>query len=121
VIHHLVADQEDGLAVGYRLAAHKWDNVQGDMVQDLHSAGQLDRINDYCRCDVLDTYFVFLRVNVMVGRIDLIREQELIHETRQWLEASVDEFPIYGAYLEQWGDWENPWIEDESPTVTSTD
>ena len=35
--------------------------VQGDMVQDLCDQGRLAEINDYCRCDVLDTYFVFLR------------------------------------------------------------
>ena len=36
-------------------------DVQGNMVQDLHDAGRLAEIHDYCRCDVLDTYFVFLR------------------------------------------------------------
>ena len=36
-------------------------DVQGYMVQDLYNDGQLAEINDYCRCDVLDTYFVFLR------------------------------------------------------------
>ena len=36
-------------------------DVQGDMVQDMFDAGRLAEINDYCRCDVLDTYFVFLR------------------------------------------------------------
>src|SRR5215469_15380856 len=32
-------------------------DVQGHMVQDMYEAGQLAQINDYCRCDVLDTYF----------------------------------------------------------------
>ena len=30
-------------------------DVEGDMVQDLYNEGQLAEINDYCRCDVLDT------------------------------------------------------------------
>ena len=34
-------------------------DVHGDMVQDMYDAGRLCEINDYCRCDVLDTYFVF--------------------------------------------------------------
>ncbi len=42
-------------------------DVQGDMVQDMYDAGRLAEINDYCRCDVLDTYFVFLRTRVLVG------------------------------------------------------
>ena len=35
------------------------------MVQDMYDAGRLAEINDYCRCDVLDTYFVFLRTRVL--------------------------------------------------------
>ena len=41
-------------------------DVHGDMVQDLYNAGRLAEIHDYCRCDVLDTYFVFLRSRVLV-------------------------------------------------------
>ncbi|HTN76320.1 MAG TPA: 3'-5' exonuclease, partial [Pirellulaceae bacterium] len=61
-------------------------DVQGYMVQDLYNEGKLAEINDYCRCDVLDTYFVFLRTCVMLGNISLEREQELIALTRVWLE-----------------------------------
>ena len=46
-------------------------DVQGDMVQDLYDAGRLAEINDYCRCDVLDTYFVFLRTRVLLGQLTL--------------------------------------------------
>jgi 3'-5' exonuclease len=84
-------------------------DVQGFMVQDLYSEGKLAEINDYCRCDVLDTYFVFLRCAVMLGRITLDREQELVTDTRQWLEQRSDATPVYAAYLERWGSWENPW------------
>ena len=45
-------------------------DVQGDMVQDMYDAGRLAEINDYCRCDVLDTYFVFLRTRVLLGQLD---------------------------------------------------
>ena len=86
-------------------------NVQGDMVQDMYDRSELAEINDYCRCDVLDTYFVFLRTRVMVGKLPLEREQELLAETRQWLTDQVDSTPVYARYLEQWGDWQNPWIE----------
>ncbi|HEY1067396.1 MAG TPA: 3'-5' exonuclease, partial [Pirellulales bacterium] len=44
-------------------------NVQGDMVQDMYNQGRLAEIADYCRCDVLDTYFVFLRTRLMLGHI----------------------------------------------------
>ncbi len=51
---------------GLNLAAHLLNkpgkmDVQGDMVQSLYAQGKVAEINEYCRCDVLDTYFVFLR------------------------------------------------------------
>lgn len=46
-------------------------DVQGHMVQDLYDAGKLAEITDYCRCDVLDTYFVFLRTSVLLGLLPL--------------------------------------------------
>lgn len=84
-------------------------DVQGDMVQDLYHDGQLVAINDYCRCDVLDTYFVFLRTCVLVGQLALQREQELIAETHAWLTARRKEHAAYDMYLRNWGDWTNPW------------
>lgn len=84
-------------------------NVQGHMVQDLYNAGRLAEINDYCRCDVLDTYFVFLRSRVLAGQLPLDAEQAIIAETRSWLEAHAPQSPAYRLYLENWGDWPNPW------------
>jgi 3'-5' exonuclease len=77
-------------------------NVQGSMVQDLYAAGKLTEISEYCRCDVLDTYFVFLRVQVMMGRLTLEQESILVEETRNMLQAQVNEHPAYAAYLAQW-------------------
>ncbi len=89
-------------------------DVQGYMVQDMFDDGQLIEINDYCRCDVLDTYFVFLRTNVMLGRLTLDQEQELIADTKSWLLERADDSPAYQSYLEDWGDWQNPWVEEEA-------
>ncbi|MGN6136725.1 MAG: 3'-5' exonuclease [Aureliella sp.] len=85
--------------------------VQGDMVQDLYAAGKLAEINEYCRCDVLDTYFVFLRTALLMGQITLEREQELVQQTKAMLERDMAKHPAYAQYLEQWGDWQNPWTE----------
>jgi predicted PolB exonuclease-like 3'-5' exonuclease len=84
-------------------------DVQGDMVQDMYEAGRLAEINDYCRCDVLDTYFVFLRTRVLIGQLSLEAEHCLIQETKQWLEQGADRIPAYALYLKHWGDWPNPW------------
>ncbi len=107
---------------GLNLAAHllgkpgKMD-VQGHMVQDMYDEGRLAEINDYCRCDVLDTYFVFLRSRVLIGKLPLDVEQRIIAQTKEWLEQRADDVPAYRLYLENWGDWVNPWSppEEEAP------
>ena len=86
--------------------------VQGHMVQDLYDQGRLGEINDYCRCDVLDTYFVFLRANVLLGKLTLETEQQIIAEAKQWLAERADQTTAYRVYLDHWGDWENPWAAD---------
>jgi predicted PolB exonuclease-like 3'-5' exonuclease len=84
-------------------------DVQGDMVQDYFEAGKLKEINDYCRCDVLDTYFVFLRSRVLVGQLTLDEEQGLVADAKTWLLKRTKEFPVFDQYLKRWGDWVNPW------------
>ena len=87
-------------------------DIQGDMVQDMYNEGSLEAINDYCRCDVLDTYFVFLRGQVLTGRMTLQQEQEIVAESKEWLVERKDESKAYAAYLERWGDWDDPWVAD---------
>ena len=84
-------------------------DTQGNMVQDMFDAGKLAEINDYCRYDVLDTYFVFLRTRVLVGQLSLDQEQAIVAQTKNWLQEQSDATPAYDLYLEKWGDWKNPW------------
>lgn len=93
-------------------------DVQGHMVQDLYDEGRLAEINDYCRCDVLDTYFVFLRTRVLGGELALKTEQDLIAKTKQWIERQSSTIKAYADYLKHWGDWPNPW-ESAEAGVTS--
>ena len=83
--------------------------VAGHMVQDLWDAGRKAEIHDYCRGDVLDTYFVFLRSRLLAGDIDLKREQALIEHARGWIEAKAEESPGLTRYLAAWGDWNSPY------------
>ena len=84
-------------------------DVQGDMVQDMYDAGRVAEINDYCRCDVLDTYFVFLRWRVLTGQLTRDAEQELVDQAKAWLADRADGSSAYQRYLDRWGDWVNPW------------
>ena len=44
--------------------------MDGSMVQEYFESGRLDEIRHYCRADVIRTYQLFLRVELMRGRID---------------------------------------------------
>jgi predicted PolB exonuclease-like 3'-5' exonuclease len=82
--------------------------VDGSKVQDMYLAGKTQEINDYCRCDVLDTYFVFLRSRVLTGKLKLEEEQQLVNETHSWLEQQAETCPAYVQYLSHWGNWAPP-------------
>ena len=82
--------------------------VDGSQVQDLYDAGRVAEINDYCRCDVLDTYFVFLRSRVLLGRITLEEEHDIVSAAKAWLQERSGECPAYEHYLSHWGDWSPP-------------
>ena len=98
------------LAANLLGTAGKMD-TKGHMVQELYEEGKAAEINDYCRCDVLDTYFVFLRTLVVTGKITLAREQELVGQTIRWLETQTDAAEIYAEYLKRSSMWDNPWLE----------
>lgn len=82
--------------------------IDGSMVQGMYDNGQVEEINDYCRCDVLDTYFVFLRTRVLLGQLSLDEEQEIVTTVYEWLQQQAATSPAYQHYLEHWGDWEQP-------------
>jgi predicted PolB exonuclease-like 3'-5' exonuclease len=88
--------------------------IDGSMIQDMYDAGEVESINDYCRCDVLDTYFVFLRTRVLLGQLPLDEEQQIVGETKAWLEEQCKSSPAYTHYLEHWGDWQPAGNQTES-------
>ncbi len=77
-------------------------DVKGDQVLEMHRQGDLKGINEYCLCDTLDTYFIFLRTRVLTGEIDADEEQKLLALARETLEGQFEEFPILKPYFELW-------------------
>ena len=88
-------------------------DLRGDQVQQQYDDGDLQSISDYCRCDVLDTYFVFLRSMVLTGETTLEREIELVANAKAWIEERADDCAAYAAYLQHWDDWHDPWESEE--------
>ena len=52
--------------------------------------------------------WLFLRSRVLLGKLGLEPEQEIVAETKNWLEARRESSPAYAHYLEHWGDWHSP-------------
>jgi predicted PolB exonuclease-like 3'-5' exonuclease len=86
-------------------------DTRGDQVQQMFDAGQTTAISDYCRCDVLDTYFVFLRTQVLMGNASIDQEAELVALAKEWIQQRADECEAYRCYLENFQEWANPWID----------
>lgn len=76
--------------------------VAGHQVYQMHREGRIAEINDYCLCDTLDTYFVFLRTCVLSGDLTLEREAALVQKAREFLEAKSEETPVLKEYLANW-------------------
>ncbi|VTU00640.1 polysaccharide biosynthesis protein : Polysaccharide biosynthesis protein OS=Pirellula staleyi (strain ATCC 27377 / DSM 6068 / ICPB 4128) GN=Psta_1385 PE=4 SV=1: DNA_pol_B_exo2 [Gemmataceae bacterium] len=80
-------------------------DVTGGHVYQLYREVKLQEVNDYCLCDTLDTYFVFLRTRVLTGEIDPDQEAQLVARAREFLAAKCSEFPVLRKYLDNWTDF----------------
>ncbi|MBM4234154.1 MAG: 3'-5' exonuclease [Gammaproteobacteria bacterium] len=72
----------------------------GDQVWEAYTAGNLQGIRRYCETDVLNTWLIFLRFEMMRGRIDatnLAAEEVRVRE----LLAAADE-PHFAEFLAAW-------------------
>ena len=86
------------------------NSVDGSKVQDMYDAGRVEEINDYCRCDVLDTYFVFPpQPRRCWVSFRSRRNTSSSPRQNEWLEQQADSRAgQYRQYLEHWGDWHPP-------------
>ena len=75
--------------------------ADGGQVRGLYEAGKLDEINQFCRCDVIDTYFVFLRTRVLTGAMTLEEEHDRATAARAWLEDRRGEDAACADYLDR--------------------
>jgi predicted PolB exonuclease-like 3'-5' exonuclease len=82
--------------------------VSGDRVYQMYLDGKLQEINDYCLCDTLDTYFVFLRTRVLTGDLNPDQEAGLVAKAREFLEGKAAEFPVLRKYLDEWTEFPSP-------------
>lgn len=90
--HHMVGGLD---AMAKRAGCPGKMGTSGDQVWEMHLAGKLAEIADYCQCDVLDTYWVLVRHELQLGRITAAREREL---RSQFKAEYCGRSPALGAY-----------------------
>jgi 3'-5' exonuclease len=80
-------------------------NIAGEDVEYLYRQGRLKEINQYCMTDVLQTYLLFLRVELMRGRLDAQAYQEAITAARDDLTqraSSAGSENFLQEFLQRW-------------------
>ena len=74
--------------------------VDGSQVWSLYQEGRLQEIRDYCETDVVNTYLVYCRYQLLRGRFTrdaYDAEIALVHTSLQTLDA-----PHWRDYLSMW-------------------
>jgi 3'-5' exonuclease len=56
-------------------------SIDGSQVQELWQAGRLAEIHEYCRRDVIQTYYLFLRIELVRGSVTAERYGQLLEQT----------------------------------------
>jgi predicted PolB exonuclease-like 3'-5' exonuclease len=74
--------------------------MSGAKVFDAYQEGDLKGIRDYCETDVLNTWLVFLRFQMMRGEIDATGYQTELDLLREYLRQ--EGHPHFLAFLEAW-------------------
>jgi 3'-5' exonuclease len=72
----------------------------GDQVADAYLAGQIVDIRRYCETDVLNTYLIFLRFDMMRGNLSRERYAEEVERVKAFLRAAPE--PHFAEFLRVW-------------------
>ncbi len=74
--------------------------MHGSEVWDQYQAGKIDAIRDYCETDVLNTYLVYLRFELIRGNLDTKQWEQEIQRVREYLKK--EDKPHFQAFLQAW-------------------
>jgi len=75
----------------------------GAQVWDAYQAGNLVGIRRYCETDVLNTYLIYLRFELMRAHLSRERYAEEVERVKVLLRAGAEREPHFAEFLETWG------------------
>ncbi len=74
--------------------------MSGDKVWDAYLGGDIDGIRNYCETDVLNTFLVYLRFELMRGRLSPAEYEAECHRVRDYLAKEAK--PHFLEFLDNW-------------------
>jgi 3'-5' exonuclease len=72
--------------------------IDGSQVQSYFEEGRIEEIRNYCECDVLGTYLVFLKFALFRGELTVEGYEKSIVNLKAHLEGAVAERPYLAAF-----------------------
>lgn len=78
--------------------------MSGDQVWPRYCEGEIGAIRDYCETDVINTYLVYLRFEMMRGKLSPQQHDAEVERMRAYLaaEAAAEGKAHFQAYLDAW-------------------
>ena len=73
---------------------------EGSKVWDAFLAGEIVRIRQYCETDVLNTYLIYLRFEMMRGKLSRERHAEEVERVKACLRSGTE--PHFAQFLRAW-------------------
>ncbi len=77
----------------------KYD-VHGDQVMELYYAGNLEKIKEYCESDVLNTYWLFLKYELLKGNVVIEDYQRALATMQENLRPEKSYTDVFGIAIE---------------------
>jgi predicted PolB exonuclease-like 3'-5' exonuclease len=77
----------------------KIGGVDGSQVEAYVAAGRLNEVADYCLTDVLATYCVFLRYEMVRGELTPAHLDQSTQSLRATVQKHVERRPLLSAFL----------------------
>lgn len=74
-------------------------DTDGSEVHNLYYAGDLQKIDDYCQSDVLNTYWLYLKYQILQGKITIEEYKNLLQRFHDKIPKGKDYSEIFKKYL----------------------
>jgi len=78
----------------------KYD-VHGDQVLELFYAGEIEKIKEYCESDVLNTYWLFLKYELLKGNLIIEDYQRALATMQENLRVEKSYTDVFGIAIEE--------------------